>query len=178
MLVLGPSRGIAGESPCVAAVGDGRPSERHVLHIAYDRPPSAVVDDWQAARGGLPASLAIVAPAGRESAADDEVPPSVHVTRVAPDDLTGVGIAVGRYLDRWQGPSVVCLDSLSALLERVEEDRAFRFLHTLTGRFVAADAAGHVHLDPSTRDERTVATLATLFDTVVRHEDGEWVVEG
>jgi hypothetical protein len=162
----------------VAAVGDERPREQHVLHIAYDRPPSAVVEDWQAAHGELPASLAIVAPAERGENTDDELPHSVHVTRVAPDDLTGVGIAVGRYLDRWQGSSVVCLDSLTALLRRAEEDRVFRFLHTLTGRFVAADAAGHVHLDPSTQDERTVATLATLFDAVVRREDGEWVVEG
>jgi hypothetical protein len=160
----------------VAALGHERPREQHVLHIAYDRAPSAVVDDWQERGDGLPESLAIVAPAARESS-DDELPESVHLTRVAPDDLTGVGIAVGRYLDRWQGPAVVCLDSLTALLRHAEEDRVFRFLHTLTGRFVAADAAGHVHLDPATQDERTVATLSTLFDTVVRRTDDGWQVE-
>jgi len=162
----------------VATLGTDRPTEQHVLTVAYDRPPEAIVDEWRASHGSLPASLAIVAPTGDEPPARASLPADVHVTRVEPDDLTGIGIAVGRYLDRWDGPATVCLDSLTTLLGHTEEDRAFRFLHTLTGRFVAADAAGHVHLDPATQDERTVATLATLFDTVVRHTDDGWQVEG
>lgn len=178
VLVLGSGHCDAGERPCVPTLGAGEPSEQHVLMIAYDRPPETVVDDWQATHGTLPASMAIIAPTAEDTVAGEHLPPDVHVTQVRPDDLTGVGIAVGRYLDRWHGPAVVCLDSLTTLLGHAEEDRVFRFLHTLTGRFVAADAAGHVHLDPATQDERTVATLATLFDTVVRRTDAGWQVEG
>lgn len=162
----------------MAVLGAGHPTEQHVLTVAYDRSPEAVVDEWRASHDSLPASMAVIAPTGDEPPARPSLPTDVHVTRVEPDDLTGIGIAVDRYLDRWDGPTSVCLDSLTTLLDHAEEDRAFRFLHTLTGRFVAADAAGHVHLDPATQDERTVATLATLFDTVVRHTDAGWQVEG
>lgn len=162
----------------MAALGARHPTEQHVLTVAYDRSPEAVVDRWRASHGSLPASMAVIAPTGDDPLSRPSLPADVHVTRVEPDDLTGIGIAVGRYLDRWDEPTSVCLDSLTSLLDHAEEDRAFRFLHTLTGRFVAADAAGHVHLDPATQDERTVATLATLFDTVVRRTDAGWEVEG
>jgi len=173
VLVLAPSGVGEGSGTCVSGIA--RPTDRHVLQVAYGRSSAAVVDDWRTHHDGLPASLAVVGP---ETEGTGTLPESVHHTSVAPDDLTGIGIAVGRYLDRWQGTPVVCVDSLTALLEHVDQDRLFRFMHTLTGRFVAAGAAAHVHLDPAAEDERTVATLATLFDTVVRHEDGEWVVEG
>jgi hypothetical protein len=170
-LVLAPTGVAGGGGACVPGIA--RPSDRHVLQVSYERPPDAIVEDWLTHHDGLPASLAVVGP--DDGAAT--LPTDVHVTTVAPDDLTGVGIAVGRYLDRWDGTPVVCVDSLTTLLAHVDQDRLFRFMHTLTGRFVAAGAAAHVHLDPSTQDERTVATLATLFDTVVRHDDGTWRVE-
>ena len=176
VLVLESADEDTGAVPCVTALGRDGSTEQHVLHIAFEQSPAEVVDDWRTSHGDLPASLAVIAPTAEEPGGS--LPADVHVTHVAADDLTGVGIAVGRYLDRWDGESTtVCLDSLTALLDRVEEDRAFRFLHTLTGRFVAADAAGHVHLDPTTQDDRTVATLATLFDTIVRRGDEGWRVE-
>jgi hypothetical protein len=171
-LVLAPTAVTEGGGACVPEVA--RPTDRHVLQVTYERPPSAVVEDWLTHHGEPPASLAVVGPTEEDAAA---LPADVHVTTVAPDDLTGVGIAVGRYLDRWEGTPMVCVDSLTALLDHVDQDRLFRFMHTLTGRFVAAGAAAHVHLDPSTQDERTVATLATLFESVVRYEDGTWRVE-
>jgi hypothetical protein len=177
LLLADGSRG-ADSGLCSDLLVTDRLSDQHVLQIAYDRTPATVVDHWQRDVGDLPASMAIICP---ESLADGSaaLPDGVYTTSVAADDLTGVGIAVSRYLDRWDGsraPTTACLDSLTEVLERADTERVFRFLHTVTGRFMAAGVDTHVHLDPATQDEQTIATLRTLFDTVVRENEDGWVV--
>lgn len=103
-------------------------------------------------------------------------------TVASPGNLTGVGIAISEVLADWEGASttegrpVVSFGSLTVLLEHVPLDRAFQFLHVLSGRIARAGAVGYYYLDPDEHDERTVATLKTLFDTVVEHADGEWTI--
>lgn len=153
--------------------------DRRVLEIAYTRRPRQVIDEWQATRGRLPSRLAIVCP-DRHSGSGETLPPCVQATAVSADDLTGVIVATSRYLDRWltaDATITACLDSLTAVVRRAEPDRAFRFLHTLTGRFAAAGAYGHVHLDPRALSEWLIATIRPLFDTVVSHEDGDWTIQ-
>jgi len=84
-------------------------------------------------------------------------------------------------LTRWQGngnQTVVSVQTLTVLLEYVDFDTAFRYLHILTHRVQAADAIGFYHMDPDIHDEETVNTLKTLFDAVVEvSDDGEtWSV--
>ncbi|MFB6165389.1 MAG: hypothetical protein ABEJ31_09555 [Haloarculaceae archaeon] len=179
VLVLASSTTAPADAVCDDLLVTAPAADLRVLEIAYERRPAEIVDAWRRRHDALPAALAIVCPDARH---DDGtvLPETVHVTTVAPADLTGVSIAVSRYLDRWDDagvPTAACLDSLSALLQYADQDRVFRFLHTLTGRFAAAGATGHVHLDPATQDEQTIATLATLFDSLVRYDDGEWTVK-
>jgi len=87
-----------------------------------------------------------------------------------PTDLTGVGIAVGEWVrarDADERP-IVCLDSLSALLQYADRERAFRFLHALAAQIRSAGATAYVSVDPGAHDEATLGTFRTLFDTVVR----------
>jgi len=86
-----------------------------------------------------------------------------------PTDLTGVGIAVGEWLrarDDDERP-VVCLDSLSTLLQYADPERAFRFCHGLTAQVRSTGAAAFVSVDPGAHDEATLGTFRTLFDTVI-----------
>lgn len=178
VLVLAPPTKSVQTEFCLDALSTDQPQKQQVLAIAYERTPTEFVADWRAHHGELPASMAIICP-GRGGDSEADLPEGVYETRVAASDLTGVGIAVSRYLDRWAGndtPTTACLDSLGALLEQSNTERVFRFLHTITGRFVAAGATAHFHLDPSTQDQQTVTTLSSLFDSVVRFEDGEWTV--
>lgn len=62
----------------------------------------------------------------------------------------------------------LCFHSLTALLLFAELSRVFRFLYTLSGRVASSGARAHFHLDPVAHEERTVATLTPLFETVVR----------
>lgn len=178
VLLLAPRSAAADSDLCSSLLATDRLADQHVLQIVYDRTPASVVDDWQRAVGDLPASMAIICPEA-QSGGSAALPDGVYSTSVAADDLTGVGIAVSRYLDRWDGsraPTTACLDSLTDVLERADTERVFRFLHTVTGRFMAAGVSAHVHLDPATHDDQTIATLRTLFDTVVTEAEDGWVV--
>lgn len=98
----------------------------------------------------------------------------------SPGDLTGLGMRISDCLEAWAGDenrTVVCVDSLTTVLQYVDAKRAFQFLHVLLARLESVGAAAHVHLDPRAHDDRTVATLSSLFDVVVRWEDGDCVVE-
>jgi hypothetical protein len=89
----------------------------------------------------------------------------------SPSDLTGLGIEIGELVDAWPAPVTVCLDSLTTMLQYVDFETAYEFLHTLTGRIHAADARAHYHVDPAAHDPAAVAALASLMDAVVDLDD-------
>lgn len=140
------------------------------LWVTYTRPPSACLDHFRAA--GSSGSLSVIAVGDMPT----DVPDSEAVTVKSvstPDDLTGLGITLSQALSTHED-AVVCFDSLTALLQYVETERAYEFLNALTGHLYAADARAHFHLDPAVHDTRTVDALASLFDVVVEAEDGGW----
>lgn len=178
VLLLASPPDIEGSGFCLDMLSTEPPQNQHVLTISYNRRPAALVESWESHHGELPASMAIICPES-QATPEQNLPASVHETHVAAGDLTGVSIAISRYLDRWEdeGEAVAgCMDSLTAMLQYTDTERIFRFLHTITGRFMAVGAPVHVHLDPGTQDEQTIATLSTLFDSVVQREGDEWTV--
>lgn len=92
-----------------------------------------------------------------------------------PTDLTGLGIKITEYLREFEetrhegGPRGIgfCFDSLTALLQYADQERVFRFLHTLTTWIDQSNAHAHYHLDPDAHDPATIATLEPLFDATV-----------
>jgi hypothetical protein len=72
----------------------------------------------------------------------------------------------------------VCFNSVTSLLQYADLQRAFRFLHVVTGRVKTVGGVGHYHLDPDAHDSQTLATLKGLFDAVVEvEEDGSLSVQ-
>lgn len=148
---------------------DREVGEADLIAVSYTRSGAEWSGAWEKRLGTLPGRSVIVG-------VDDTVRKSnggqsgVVETNESPDDLTGIGITLSEYLSSWGGEGgdlVVCFDSLTALLQYVSLKRAYRFLHVLTGRAAAVGARSHYHLDPSAHDDRTVATLTSLFDAVV-----------
>ncbi|MEF8821905.1 MAG: hypothetical protein V5A52_06480 [Halovenus sp.] len=92
---------------------------------------------------------------------DDRV---VTDTVSTPSDLTGLGISIGKMLSRWDAPVFVCFESLTSMLQYVEIQTAYEFLHAITGQIHAAGARAHFHIDPSAHDSKDVAGIASLFD--------------
>jgi len=92
-------------------------------------------------------------------------------------DLTGVGIRAGDYFENHGGTdTVVTFDSLTALLQYVDLDRAFRFLRVLVDRVPTVGVVERYHVDPNAHEDEVLATLSSLFDAVARFDDGGWAV--
>lgn len=147
-----------------------------VLAVEYRRTPQQFVDEWDRFRAESPRRFGIVSVDVSPTAstgADVERGAVAHIE--SPDDLTGVGMKVGRYLDRYgDSNTVLTFESLTLLLQYVDLERAFRFLTAITSQIRQLGAVAHYHVDPNAHEDRELATLASLFDAVARFRDGEW----
>ncbi|WP_251330140.1 RAD55 family ATPase [Haloplanus pelagicus] len=110
------------------------------------------------------------------SGAPGEDDPIVH--RVgSPADLTGMGVAFTNAVDEMATPERLRLGfvSISTLLQYVDAERAFSFLHVLSRRTSAAGYLGVYSIDPTTHEDRFVNVVTSIFDAAVelREEDGQ-----
>jgi hypothetical protein len=170
-----------GNRACLELLASTAPPERtNVAAVTYTPPPETWVSDWKAHVDRLPAELAFIHANTVEKTGEDdaaEVPPGVSVARVDPNQPMDIIAPLSEQLTRWKdngNQTLVSVQTLTILLEYVDFDTAFRYLHILTHRVQAADAVGFYHMDPDIHDEETVNTLKTLFDAVVEiSDDGE-----
>ncbi|WP_327054195.1 helix-turn-helix transcriptional regulator [Halomicrococcus gelatinilyticus] len=178
VLVLAPLTP-AGNRDCMELVAATPPEELALAAVTYTQPPDRWTDDWLDVVGSLPAETQFVHAnriAGAESY-EETTPGSVSSTVVDPADPMEIVVPVSDHLERHADESVVVVvQTLSVMLEYVDFDTAFRYLHVLTHRVQAAGAVGYYQLDPAVHDPETVDTLTTLFDAVVEvTDDGyEW----
>lgn len=180
VLLLEPATGGTADGACVDLLCGAHPDDVDVLFATVTDSPGDRLDAWRAHAAGPPASMGFVSVADRArsaAAAGSGTPDLGHAGPVRtvsdPSDLTGVGIAITETLSSWAGDgnrTVVCLESLTALLQYSDVERVYRFLNVLTSQFAHADVAAHVHATPESHDEQTLGTLASLFDEV-RHVD-------
>lgn len=154
--------------------------ETNLLVVSYRDDPDAWLQRWRTQVGSLPAEFGFVrvGETTRSAAATGGRATGRTLPLVAavsdPTDLTGLGIRVSEYLEAWAGNghrTVIWFDSLTALLQFVELDRAYRFLHVLGGRIKSVDGRGYYLLDPSAHDDRTIAVLQALADDSVAIAD-------
>jgi len=168
VLLSTPGVGDAGWSRCVDLLLAGDASETSVLWVSYTRSATGYLADWRDGAEAPPAEMALLVPGEQRGPSPDGV---TVETVGSPSDLTGLGIAIRRHLEEWEPPITVCFDSLTSLLQYVDLETAFEFLHVLSGQLYAAGAVAHFHLDPSAHEERTVTMLETLVDAVVTVQD-------
>ena len=141
--------------------GDAAPN---VLFITYTRQAAECVEDVDGESVG---SVGVVT----VGEGTNEVDGAVTETVSAPNDLTGLGIRIGEFLSEWDAPVHVSFDSLTSLLQYVDFETAYEFLHAITGQIHAADARAFFYIDPSAHDDQDVAGLESLFDASVSFED-------
>jgi len=94
----------------------------------------------------------------------------------SPSDVSRLGMVVDNVLSEWGGssrPTVLCFHSLSELLQYVDLQTAFRFIHVLKGRLTSIGATAHFHMDPEEHSIEALKTLQPVFDEILRvSEDG------
>lgn len=162
------------------------PEQTNVAAVTYTPPPETWISDWNAHMEALPAELAFIHANKVQTDSDETnteaLPPETTVARVDPNQPMDIIAPLSEQLTRWKmndNQTVISVQTLSILLEYVDFDTAFRYLHILTHRVQSADAVGYYHMDPDIHDAETVNTLKTLFDAVVEvsaDEDG-WSVQ-
>ncbi|WP_231727763.1 DUF835 domain-containing protein [Haloferax profundi] len=159
----------------------GLASIRELPVLALDFSPRSTgdPDHWERRLGVRPTELVVVTSETRDP---DAVGADTVEQVTSPSDLTGLGMLATKHLGRWDdsadGPTpLVVLDSLTILFQYADLQAIFRFLHALTTRLANSNAHGVFFLDPMTQDDKTVHTLASLFDAVAeRTDNGEWDV--
>lgn len=86
-----------------------------------------------------------------------------------PADLQTIGTSISRFCQHWDDAGftiAVCFDSLTAILEAVEPESAFQFVHVLGKRLAAIGATAHFHVDPDAHDEAVLAPFEDALDEV------------
>lgn len=97
-----------------------------------------------------------------------------------PGDLTGLGVTISGQLEEWADGGeqvVVCVRSLTAMLQYVGTDELVRFLGELRRHLEAAGAIAHYHVDPQAMDEQSLAAIRSVVDAVVVADDETSTVE-
>lgn len=165
LLAVPPMGG--GDEMCQSLLAESA-DDPSVLYVSYTQQASACVDQW--GRTGVEArnlGVITVGDASAETGRDDVVVETVS----AASDLTGLGIQIGQFLSEWDAPVLVCFDSLTSLLQYVDFETAYEFVHAVTGQVHAAGAQAHFHIDPSAHDDQQVAGLTSLVDAKISIDD-------
>lgn len=151
------------------------PSERldefNLAFVAHDNTADSVIESWLQHAGAFPERFDVIDVGGmmRSTASQSDsmtIRPGVTVHTESPEDLTGLGMTLSdQLMDDTQ--TIVCFDSLTMLLQYVELETAYQFLHVLTGRIHAVGGTGFFHMDPKAHDTQTVDSMKSVFDDVV-----------
>jgi len=164
VLLCAPSMSGGEAEACTDLLIPSSPADATALWVTFRSDATDCVDQWVAETDERPAEAAVVV-VGESPGSQPEGVTVEHVS--SPSDLTGLGITIGELLSGWETPPVVCFDSLTAMLQYVDVETAYEFLHAITGQLYAADARAHFHIDPTAHDRTTVDSIASLFDAVV-----------
>ncbi|WP_440010552.1 helix-turn-helix transcriptional regulator [Halomicrococcus sp. SG-WS-1] len=180
VLVLAPLTP-TGNQACMELIASASPEETNLAAVTYMQPPNQWIDDWRENIGTLPHETEFIHASGmaESESYDETTPKNVTTAVVDPTDPMEIIVPLSEHLEKWTNDDrqpVVAVQTLTVLLEYIDFDTAFRYLHILTHRVQAAGAVGYYQIDPDVHDPETINTLKTLFDTVVEvSDDGtEW----
>ncbi|MFC7071866.1 hypothetical protein ACFQJ7_10500 [Halovenus rubra] len=157
-----------GRDVCTSLLA-GQQSNPSVLFVTYTRSPAACLNQLDGHDHSE--NVGVITVGDNAASIDGVVTESVSTA----SDLTGLGIAIGQFLSRWDDSVYVCFDSVTSMLQYVDVTTAYEFLHAITGQIHAAGASSHFHIDPNAHDDQDVASITSLFDAKVSLE-GETTV--
>ncbi|MFB6127169.1 MAG: hypothetical protein ABEJ79_07755 [Halolamina sp.] len=179
VLLLSPSLSGDEDAACADLMRPTSPADQNVLWVSYTKSPDTQLDRFREAATRQPSNVGIVSVEDSTrsvsaSNTDGGIGGGPVDTVSSPNDLTGVGISITEFLQRWTDNdhrTVVCFDSLTAMLQYTDIETAYEFLHVIVSRIYATDAVAHFHMDPGAHDDQTVAQVCSLMDAVIELDD-------
>lgn len=175
-LILAPHLDDCEDRICTDLLTPAPPADQRVLVVTVTDSLGDAHRRWDRAVRARPAEFAIVGVEfldDGESSADVGAEADGWLTTLTvrnPGDLTGLGVRISGQLGAWDDVDeqvVVCLRSLTAMLQYTDLDELVRFLGALEPHLAEAAAVSHFHLDPGAVDDPTVRSLSHAFDRVV-----------
>jgi hypothetical protein len=157
------------EEACMALSGVDDPEAVDVVFVTFTKSADQRLAAWRDHAHAPPANIGIVSVemGGADGRSEPDRRGGPAVRRISdPSDLTGVGIAISEFLSAWADTdqqTVVCFDSVTALLQYVEANRVFQFLNEMTSKFEQAGAHAHFHLLPAAHEPQDLSVLTSLF---------------
>jgi hypothetical protein len=173
ILVLGSQMDPTTTDACFGLLEWTPPSETQVIQVTFNQSPNWMTNKWKERGSELPAHLFVVSIDGGPSNHSEQLDYVTYRTARA-TDLTGLGIEIQRILERVahdEEDTVVCFDSLTALLMYVDERVAFRFIRSVLTYVYLADASIHFHLDPIAHAPATLGVFQSVVDAVVETDE-------
>jgi hypothetical protein len=180
VLLMAEAMSEAKTDSCYELLGGEAPESVDLLRVVYHRTPEQLLDEWERHRGDQPANTVIVGVDDRvqSSALESDSPGAearnIEVLAANPNDLTGLGMELNTALtelSKTDNQVYVCFDSVTALLQFVDTESAYKFLHMFTGQLHTVGAIAHFHMDPDAHDKQTLSRLKTTFDDMIRAGD-------
>jgi hypothetical protein len=143
----------------------------YVLGVSLVTPSDRWVRRWREAAGDRTARVAVVTTADRDRDTGED---ATVATVSEASDLTGLGIQVSNFVEAIPEDAdvMVCLDSLTVLMQYVDLQSVYRFINLLTTRLEGVGARTIVFFDPDTADDQSVATIRSVFSLVIDGDDG------
>lgn len=181
ILVLAPSRDQVSGGVCSDYLSFTDSEQERVLLVSLTQAPDDRLCVWREQVGDRsPADVAVITARGSSPTSTRRVGESAGIDAAnltiesvdSPGNLTQLGVRITNVLSEWPDSQIiVCFQSVTTLLQYVDADQAFQFLHTLTQYVRNVDGIAHFHMDPDAHDDQVVSTLQPVFDTVVDHRD-------
>lgn len=178
VLLVAPEVGRSVESLFADLLVSRGTAPDHVVGVTTSKHPTDFLGRWREAfpAGDVSFSFVSTNGAARSVAADaGGASASLNVDVTHLEDLlplSSFGIAISDELGAAErGDAVLCFHSLTNVLEYVDPETAFQFLHVVLSRVRTSGASGFYHIDSRAHDQRTIVQLSTLFDLVVEFDE-------
>lgn len=152
------------------------PEELSVMAAIYTQSADEWLADWRTRVGGLPIESALIDVGGKVRSTDAQssdahpAQEAVSIINTAPTDPAKLLFALRDQLQQVatsETQVVVSIESLTAFLDSVDKETAFRYLDLLIHELRATEAIGYFHIDPDAHSQQTIDTISVLFDSVV-----------
>jgi KaiC/GvpD/RAD55 family RecA-like ATPase len=176
VLLTGPSR--SGKTHlCADFLASSRDSSEGALAVTTDGDVQQILDVHREG-SDEDASTYFIDCSRANSEPPPELPPDRYESVSSPGDMTGVGIAVEKYLKKTRGTvegTRVAYDSLTSLLQYVDSRRAYQFVDVMTGRFSSQGYVSVFTIDKTAVDDKVAGMFGHEFDIEarIRVSDGE-----
>jgi len=186
VLVLARGSSDAERKGCAAFLTEQGVSESKAICVTVSESPDSRLSLWQQHLDDEMPEEAIIVDAGSELPANSQAAASGAFPSLTLDTLPAtvepidIGATVSRYLGRLEqadAPLLLCLHSLTGLLESWERDRVIALVTALNRQCGEMDVSSHHHMDPEAHTEETIEMFRPLYDVVYEFlPDHGWTV--